>query len=197
MNTTMRQPAFIQAPVSRAPNRAFLHLAPARALALGLIVILPVLASAEMQKMDEGELSAVSGQSGISIEIPHLRVNAYGSDSVDNTGTPEDESDGRRNKGFKLDYVTREHGGGGEAHFFVEEVSLALDITGALTFDIEEDGALLIGLPERINYVGDGLSLHGIYLNGTGVADPRTKLLNEINVQGNFETGGTVRMWSE
>lgn len=173
--------------------------APARfiAMVLGLSLALPITAVAELQKLDEGEMASVSGQSGISIEIPHLRINAHGPDSVDNTTTPANESDGRRTQGFKYDYVTREHSGGGEAHFFVEEVSLAVDITGALTLDIEDDGALLIGLPDSVNYVGDGMSLHGIYLNSTGTPDPASKLLNEINVQGNFSTGGTIRMWSE
>lgn len=167
------------------------------ALALALASTLPVSAAAELQRLDEGEMASVSGQRGISIEIPQLRINAHTRDSVDDPNTPQNEGDGRRTTGFKFDYVTREHGGAGEAHFFVEEVSLAVDITGALTFDIEEDGALLIGLPERVNYVGDGYSLHGIYLNDTGIADPSSKLLNEINVQGNFNTGGTIRMWGE
>lgn len=102
------------------------------AAALGLIALMallaPALAQAELEKLDEGELSAVSGQRGISIEIPHLRINAHGSDSVDNPNTGADESDGRRTTGFRWDYVTREHNGAGEAHFFVDEVSLALSM---------------------------------------------------------------------
>lgn len=152
---------------------------------------------AEMQRMDEGELSRVAGQSGISIEIPHLRINAHPSGSVDDSVTAADESDGRRSRGFKLDYTTTDHLGQDEAHLFVDEVSLALDITGAITIDIEQDGALVVGLPERMNYVGDGLSFKGVYLNSTGTPDMGGKLMNEINIQGNFSTGGTMRMWSD
>lgn len=154
-------------------------------------------AQAELRPMPEGELAGVSGQSGIAIEIPHLRMNAHGPASVDNQDTLEDESDGRRTIGFKLDYVTRQHGGGGEAHFFANEVSLAMDVTGPLTINVEEDGAMLVGMPDRINFVGDGLSFKDIYLNGSGTPEAGTKLLNEINVQGNFNTGGTVRMWGD
>ncbi|WP_148863885.1 DUF6160 family protein [Marinobacter fonticola] len=152
---------------------------------------------AELRPIAESELAKVSGQSGISIEIPHLRVNAHGPDSVDDPDTAADESDGRRTQGFKLAYVTREHGGGGEAHYFANEVSLAMDVTGAMTVDIEKDGAMVVGLPERINFVGDGLSFKDIYLNGSGVPETGTKLLNEINVQGNFNTAGTIRMWGD
>jgi hypothetical protein len=179
------------------PGHSERSVIPAPWLAAGLFIAVAGTAQAELQRLGESEMSAVSGQGGLSIEIPHLRINAYGRGSVDNPITTADESDGRRTKGFKFDYVTTEHSGGGETHFFVDEVSLAMDIVGALTLDVEEDGALLIGLPEQINYVGDGLSLHGIYLNTTGTPDMGGKLLNEINVQGNFNTGGTVRMWSD
>lgn len=165
------------------------------ALCAGLTLAFSTSVLAELRPITEGELAKVSGQSGISIEIPHLRVNAHGPGSVDDPDTTADESDGRRTEGFKLDYVTREHGGGGEAHYFANEVSLAMDVTGALTVDIEEDGAMVLGIPERINFVGDGLSFKDIYLNGSGVPEAGTKLLNEINVQGNFNTAGTVRMW--
>ena len=154
-------------------------------------------ANAEMVGLEENELSKVSGQSGLSIEIPHLRINAHGSGSIDNPNTPTDESDGRRTKGYKLDYVTRDHGGGNEAHYFVEEVSLAVDITGAITLDIEGDGTLVIGLPERINYVGDGFSAKGIYLNNTGNTASGGHMLNEISIQGNYNTGGTISIWGE
>lgn len=167
------------------------------ALCAALSMTLAMLAQAELRPLPEGELSQVSGQSGISIEIPHLRVNAHGPGSVDDPETLADEGDGRRTQGFKLDYVTREHDGGGEAHYFANEVSLAMDVTGALTVDIEEDGAMRLGLPDQVNFVGDGLSLKDIYLNGSGVPEAGTKLLNEINVQGNFNTGGTVRMWGD
>lgn len=162
-----------------------------------LTLALSPLVQAELRPMQEGELSKISGQSGISIEVPHLRINAHGPASVDDPDTVTDESDGRRTEGFKLDYVTREHDGGGEAHYFANEVSLAMNITGALTVDVEEDGAMLVGLPERVNFVGDGLSLKDIYLNGSGVPEAGTKLLNEINVQGNFNTAGTIRMWGD
>jgi len=165
--------------------------------ALGSLIIayMPLIAEAEMVGLEEKELSEVSGQSGLSVEIPHLRINAYDSGSVDNPNTPVDESDGRRDRGFKLDYVTREHSGGNESHYFVEEVSLAVDITGALTFDIEGDGALVIGLPDSINYVGDGYSQKGIYINDTGTIDGGGMMLNEISIQGNFDTGGTITIW--
>lgn len=152
---------------------------------------------AELRPLAADELSEVSGQGGISIEIPHLRVNAQGPGSVDDPNTNADESDGSRTNGFRLDYVTREHNGGGEAHFFANEVSLAIDVIGALTIDIESDGSALLGLPERVNFVGDGLSFKDIYLNSSGVPEAGTKLLNEINVQGNFNTAGTIRMWSD
>jgi len=166
---------------------------------LGSLVIayMPLIAEAEMVGLEEKELSAVSGQSGLSIEIPHLRVNSHNSGSVDNPDTPENESDGRRDKGFKLDYVTRDHNGENEAHYFVEEVSLAVDITGALTFDIEGDGALVIGLPDSINYVGDGYSQKGIYINDTGTVGGGGMMLNEISIKGNFDTGGTITIWGD
>lgn len=154
-------------------------------------------AQAEMERLGETELSTVSGQSGISLDLAHLRVNAYAPGSVDNPDTPVDESDGRQKNGFKLDYVTKNHAGGGETHYFIDDVSLAMDLTGAITLDIEEDGALLIGLPDAVNFVGDGLALRNIHLNQTGLATDGGKMMNEINMQGNFDTGGTIRMWSE
>ena len=169
---------------------------------LSIIVILaitgvPLMVQAEMVGLEENELSMVAGQSGLSIEIPHLRINAHDSGSVDNPDTAENEDDGRRTTGYRRDYVTREHGGGGEVHSFVEEVSLAVDITGAITLDIEGDGALIIGLPESINFVGDGYSQKGIYINETGTINGGGLMLNEISIQGNFDTGGTVTIWGE
>ena len=167
--------------------------------ALGSLVIayMPLIAQAEMVGLEEQEWSEVSGQSGLSIEIPHLRINAHGSGSIDNPDTPENEGDGHRTTGYKRDYVTREHGGGGESHSFTEEVSLAVDITGAITLDIESDGALIIGLPDSINYVGDGYSQKGIYINDTGTIDGGGLMLNEISIQGNFDTGGTITIWGD
>ncbi len=159
------------------------------------VTALTTTVQAEMVDLAEGELATIAGQSGISIEIPHLRINAHESGSVDNPNTDADESDGRRTKGFKLDYVTKEHGGGGETHYFVEEMSLAVDITGALTVDVEGDGKMVIGLPEQINFVGDGYSAKGIYLNHDGNIASGGKMLNEISIQGNFNTGGTVSIW--
>ncbi|MCG8609966.1 MAG: hypothetical protein MI864_05470 [Pseudomonadales bacterium] len=150
---------------------------------------------AELVGLAENELSGVTGQAGISLEIHHLRVNAHASGSVDNPDTPEDESDGRRTKGFHYDYVTTDHNGENETHYFADEVSLAMDIEGAITLDVEEDGALVIGLPDRINYVGDGYSQKGIYLNHDGLASSGGKLMNETNIQGNFNTGGTITIW--
>lgn len=167
---------------------------PVLCVSLALAPSTPV--QAELRLMQEVELAKVSGQSGISIEIPHLRVNSHGPGSLDDPDTAAEESDGRRTKGYKLDYITRKHSGGGEAHYFANEVSLAMDVTGAFTVDIEEDGAVLFGMPERINFIGDGLSFKDIYLNGSGTIEAGTKLLNEINIQGNFDTAGTVRMWS-
>lgn len=158
---------------------------------------MPLLSHAEMVGLEEKELSNVSGQSGISIHIPHLRVNAHTSGSVDDPNTASDESDGRRTKGFKYEYVTRDHNGGNDAHYFIEEVSLAMDIEGAITLDIEGDGALVIGLPDSINFVGDGYSAKGIYLNHTGLTSSGGQLYNEISIQGNYNTGGTVSIWSE
>lgn len=157
----------------------------------------PLSSVAEMVGLEEKELSMVAGQSGLSIEIPHLRVNAHGSGSVDDPNTPNDESDGRRSKGYKLDYVTRDHDGGGETHYFVEEVSLAVDMTGAITFDIGGDGTLVIGMPDSINFVGDGYSAKGIYLNNTGQVSDGGQMLNEISIQGNYDTGGTISIWSD
>lgn len=165
-------------------------------VAAGLLVVTSV-AHAELEKMGESEMASVSGQSGISLALSHLRVNAHQPGEVDNPDTPADESDGRQKNGFNLDYVTENHAGGGETHYFIDDVSLAMDITGAITLDIEEDGALAIGLPDSINYVGDGLMLRNIYLNETGLAADGGKMMNEISVQGNFNTGGTVRMWSD
>jgi len=162
-----------------------------------VIAYMPLITEAEMVGLEEKELSEVSGQSGLSIEIPHLRINAHGSGSIDNPDTPIDESDGRRTTGYKRDYVTREHGGGGETHSFTEEVSLAVDITGALTLDIASDGALVIGLPDSMNYVGDGYSQKGIYINETGTIGGGGMMLNEISIQGNFDTGGTITIWGD
>lgn len=162
-----------------------------------LICNTPLISYAEMVGLEEQELSMVSGQSGLSIEIPHIRVNAHNSGSVDNPNTPEDESDGRRTKGFKYDYVTRDHDGANETHYFVEEVSLAADIKGAITLDVEESGTLVIGMPDSINFVGDGYSAKGIYLNNTGQISGGGKMYNEISIQGNFNTGGTISIWGE
>ena len=159
------------------------------------IAFMPLLTQAEMVGLEESELSKVAGQSGLSIEIPHLRINAHGSGSIDNPDTPNNENDGRRTTGYKRDYVTREHGGGGETHSFTEEVSLAVDITGAITLDVESDGALVIGLPDSMNYIGDGYSQKGIYINETGTIEGGGLMLNEISIQGNFDTGGTVTIW--
>lgn len=162
-----------------------------------LISYTPVISHAEMIGLEESELSKVSGQSGLSIEIPHIRINAHQSGSVDNPNTPADESDGRRTKGFKRDYVTRDHDGANEAHYFVEEVSLAADIKGAITLDVEDSGTLVIGMPDSINFVGDGYSAKGIYLNNTGQVSGGGNMYNEISVQGNFSTGGTISVWGE
>lgn len=159
------------------------------------ISYMPTMSHAELVDMEETELSEVSGQSGLSIEIPHLRVNAHDSGSIDNPNTTADESDGRRTKGFKVDYVTKQHDGTDETHYFVEEVSLAVDTKGAFTIDVEGDGKLVIGLPDSVNFVGDGYSAKGIYLNNDGLAASGGKMLNEVNIQGNFETGGTVTIW--
>ncbi|MCP5208306.1 MAG: hypothetical protein H7A01_13950 [Hahellaceae bacterium] len=150
---------------------------------------------AELLPMKESELASQSGQAGLSIEVQHLRINAHESGSVDNPATAANEGDGRRTKGFHLDYVTKEHGGGGESHYFANEVSLALDTEGALTVDVGGDGALVIGLPTRMNFVGDGFSVKDIYLNNTGNVAGGGKLYNEQNIIGNFNTGGTITMW--
>ncbi|MFD2231473.1 DUF6160 family protein [Alkalimarinus sediminis] len=162
-----------------------------------LISSTPLLTYAEMVGLEETELSQVAGQSGLSIEIPHVRINAHNSGSVDNPNTSADESDGRRTKGYKSDYITREHNGGNETHYFVEEVSLAADIEGAITLDIGGDGTLVIGLPDSINFVGDGYSAKGIYLNNTGLTSGGGQMLDEISIQGNFNTGGTISIWGE
>ena len=162
-----------------------------------VVASMPLTSHAEMVGLEENELSMVAGQSGLSIEIPHLRINAHASGSVDNPLTGNNEGDGRRTTGYRRDYVTREHSGGGEVHSFVEEVSLAVDMTGALTLDVESDGALVIGLPDSMNFVGDGYSQKGIYINETGTIDGGGLMLNEISIQGNFDTGGTVTIWGE
>lgn len=149
---------------------------------------LPAWAQTDMQDLGEQEMADIAGQSGISIEIPHMRVNAHG---------PSDPRNGERTQGFKLDYITRGHDGGGKAHYFVNEVSLAADMEGAITLDIEEDGRLQIGLPDRIHFVGDGYSQKDIYLNATGNPGDGGKLYNEISIQGNFETGGRISFWGE
>ena len=157
-------------------------------LAASSIVLytIPLSTQAEMVGLAESELSTVSGKGGLSIEIPHIRVNAHASGS---------ENDGLRTKGYTKDYVTREHDGGGETHYFVAEKSLAVDITGAFTVDIEGDGKLVIGLPDRMNFVGDGYSAKGFYLNNDGSTSSGGKMLNEISIKGNFDTGGTITMW--
>ncbi len=151
--------------------------------------------AAELMPIQETELAEVSGQAGLSIELHHLRINAHGSGSVDDPSTPEDESDGKRAQGYHYDYVTKAHSGGKETHYFVNEVSLALDTEGAITVDVDAEGALVIGLPTRMHYIGDGYSQKGIYLNETGRPADGGLLFQEKNVQGNFDTGGTITLW--
>ncbi|MFE8071230.1 hypothetical protein QQM79_09230 [Marinobacteraceae bacterium S3BR75-40.1] len=162
-----------------------------------LLAALSLSVRAELRPMEESALGNVSGQAGLSIEIPHLRVNAYGPGSVDDPDTAKDESDGRRTQGFTFDYVTRGHDGSNETHYFADQVSLALDIFGAFKVDIEGDGKLVVGLPDRMNFVGDGFSAKDIHLNTTGTPAGGGKLLNETNIQGNFRTGGTVTFWGD
>jgi hypothetical protein len=172
-------------------NRLFRH----GFIAFSGFLCISTAVQAELLPLEESELANQSGQAGLSIEVQHLRINARDSGSVDNPATAADESDGRRTKGFHLDYVTEEHNGGGKSHYFANEVSLALDTEGALTVDVSGEGALVIGLPTRMNFVGDGLSVKDIYLNSTGNAAGGGKLYNEQNIIGNFNTGGTITMW--
>jgi hypothetical protein len=152
-------------------------------------------ALAELKPMDESEMANHAGQAGLSIELKHLRINAHESGSIDDPTTVEDESDGRTTTGYHYDYVTEDHNGDNETHYFTNEVSLALDTEGAITLDITERGALVIGLPDRMNYVGDGHSMKGIYLNGTGNPADGGQLMLEKNTIGNFNTGGSITMW--
>lgn len=167
---------------------------PSFVLASSILSVCSV-AQADLLPMEESELANHSGQAGLSIEVKHLRINAHDSGSVDDPSTIENEGDGHRTKGFHLDYVTKEHDGGGESHYFANEVSLAVDTEGPLTVDISGEGALVIGLPTRMNFVGDGLSIKDIHLNSTGDMAGGGKLYNEQNIIGNFNTGGTITMW--
>lgn len=175
-----------------------MNLYPCKHYALAsILALLPTLASAELKQMAEDDMSDVSAQAGLSIEISQLRINAQKSGSVDDPNTAADESDGRRTRGYKYDWVTKDHNGANEVHMFTDEVSLAVDMEGAWTVDIEDNGALVIGLPDQMNFVGDGYSQKGIYINTDGQTSSGGQLWGEKNIQGNFTTGGTITLWSD
>ncbi|MDG9671918.1 hypothetical protein ONV78_29565 [Hahella sp. CR1] len=165
-----------------------------RAMLVCLALTASEMAASELRDMEEGELSQVTAQSGLIIEIPRVRINAHDG-SLDDPGTPQDESDGRRTRGFRYNYITTEHDGGAQTYYFTDEISIAMDIEGPLKLDVDDGGHMVLQLPERVNFVGDGYSMKGIYLNNTGDPANGGKLLNEINIQGNFETGGQVFVW--
>jgi len=149
-----------------------------RKVIAAVVICSPFIVNAEMQMVDDDMLSDVSGQEGVDIKLVNIRVNA--------------DVDGYTTDGFSQKYVTRNVDGTDKAVLGVAETSLAFEMEGAISIDVDGKG-VKVGAPDKVSLVGDGLRMQNIYVNSTGSLADGGVLLDEIQMTGTFNTTGN--MW--